>query len=73
MLKRFSSELNKRSVIDALRCLHCLALGHVARNCSFPSKCRKCEPEAGNKHTTALHESYGKTVSVDVRAAEADP
>ena len=32
-----------------------------------------CGPEAGNKHTTALHESYGKTVSVDVRAAEADP
>ena len=78
LFKSFSNECKKRSVIDAGRCLNCLALGHVARNCSFPSKCRKCGPKAGNKHATVLHESYGKTsyaktISVDVWAAEAEP
>ena len=73
MLKSYSNELKKRRVIKAGRCLNCPALGHVARNFSFQSKCRKCGPKAGNKHATVLHESYGKTVSVDVGAAEADP
>ena len=73
LFKSFSNECKKRSIIDAGRCLNCLALGHVACNCSFPSKCRKCGPTAGNKHATVLHESYGKTISVDVKAAEAEP
>ena len=46
---------------------------HVAQNCFFLSKCHKCGPKAGNKHATVLHESYGKTVSVYMEAAEADP
>ena len=35
MLKSFSNELKKRSVIDAGRCINCIALRYVARNCSF--------------------------------------
>ena len=73
LFKSFSNECKKRSIIDAGRCLNCLALGHVARNCSFPSKCRKSGTKAGNKHATVLHESYAKTISVDVGAAEAEP
>ena len=73
LFKSYCNECKKRSIIEAGRYLNCLALGHVARNCSFPSNCRKCGPKAGNKHATVLHESYGKTISVDVGAAEAEP
>ena len=68
MFKSFSNELKKSSVINVGRCFNCLALGHVARNCSIPPKCHKCGPKAGNMHDTALHESYGKTGSVNVGA-----
>ena len=35
--------------INAGRCLNCLSLGHRARGCAFPSKCRKCSPKFEQK------------------------
>ena len=46
------------------RSLNCLSLGHVIRNCAFPSKCRKCGPKFHTKHAGALHESFVPVSSV---------
>ena len=44
--------------MGAGRCLNCLSLGHMVRNCMAPSKCRWCGPACSNKHAGALHELY---------------
>ena len=46
------------------RCLNCLSLGHVVRNCAFPSKCRRRGPKFHSKHAGALHESFVPVSSV---------
>ena len=57
--------------MDAGRCLNCLSTGHVVRDCSFCSKCRKCGPNVKLKHASVLHNFYAKSNSVNFGAAEA--
>ena len=40
------------------RCLNCLLLGHMVRNCMAPLKCRRCGPACSGKHAGALHAFY---------------
>ena len=68
--KNLSNDRKKRTVTDAGRCLNCLSLGHVVRNCMFPSKCRRCGPKPTNKHAGVLHEFYFQSRSVNDGAAE---
>ena len=56
--KTLTNEQKKRVVVDAGRCLNCLSLGHVVRNCQSLSKCRRCGPRSSNKHAGPLHESF---------------
>ena len=67
--KSMTDERKRRAVIEAGRCLNCLSLGHVVKNCPLPSKCRRCGPKSGSKHAGALHESYAQSRCVDVGAA----
>ena len=69
--KGFSIERQRRVVMDAGRCLNCLSTGHVVRDCSFSSKCRKCGPNVKLKHASVLHNFYVKSNSVNFGAAEA--
>ena len=48
----------RRTVITAGRCLNCLSTGHLARNCHFQCKCRKCGPNCRAKHSSAIHDCY---------------
>ena len=49
----------RQTVIEAKRCLNCLSVYHFVRDCSRPSKCRKCGPNNyESKHATALHDFY---------------
>ena len=50
-----SDHLKRQTVLDSGRCFNCLSLGHNVRNCGFPCKCRKCNPNHRTKHATALH------------------
>ena len=55
--KHLTGQQQRKTVIDANRCLNCLSRGHLARNCNQISKCRQCGPNSRNKHATALHEA----------------
>ena len=63
-----TDERKRRAVVEAGRCLNCLSLGHVVKNCNLPSKCRRCGPKSGSNHAGALHESYAQSRCVDVGA-----
>ena len=74
--KQFKSktpEQKRKTVIDAARCFtrNCLSLGHFSRECSSSSKCRLCGPHFVPKHSTALHDLYVKSDSVNLGAASA--
>ena len=56
--KTFTNNRKKRVVVGAGRCLNCLSLDHMVRNCMAPSKCRRCGPACSSKHAGALHELY---------------
>ena len=56
--KTFTNERKKRVVVGAGRCINCLSLDHMVRNCMAPSKCRRCGPARSSKHAGALHELY---------------
>ena len=56
--KTFAHERKKRVVVGARRCLNCLSLGHVVRNCIARLKCRRCGPASSSKHAGALHDLY---------------
>ena len=56
--KALSNKAKRQTVIEAKRCINCLSLEHYVRDCSRPTKCRKCGPSNQNKHVTALHECY---------------
>ena len=70
--KSMTDERKKRAVIEAGRCLNCLSLGHVVKNCPLASKCRRCGAKSGSKHAGALHESCAQSRCVDVGAAGAE-
>ena len=53
-----SPKSRRQTVIEAKRCLNCLSLDHIVRNCPRSTKCRKCGPRSQNKHATALHECF---------------
>ena len=57
-------------IINAGRCLNCLSLGHRARDCAFPSKCRNCAPNFEHKHASVLLDLYKQSNSVNFGAAE---
>ena len=61
-------------MVGSGRCLICLSLGHVVRNCAFPSKCRRCGPKFHSKHAGALHENFVllSTVAGGVDKSEQD-
>ena len=69
--KGLSIERQRRVVMDAGRCLNCLSTGHVVRDCSFSSKCRKWGRNVKLKHASVLHNFYVKSISVNFGAAEA--
>ena len=50
----------KKIVLNASRCLNCLALGHFVRDCPLDCKCTGCRTKSMNKHTSALHELFSK-------------
>ena len=54
--KNLSHERKRQAVMGSGRCLNCLSLGHVVRNCAFLSKCRRCGPKFQSKHAGTLHE-----------------
>ena len=56
VFKSYSDKLKRQTVMDAKRCLNCLSVEHFVRDCSHPSKCRKCSPNCQNKHAGALHD-----------------
>ena len=56
--KIFANERKKRVVVGAGRCLNCLSLGHMVRNCMAPSRRRRCGPACSSKHVGELHELY---------------
>ena len=58
IFKDLSSKSRRQTVIEAKRCLDCLSLDHIARNCPRSTKCRKCGPRSQNKHATELHECF---------------
>ena len=58
-----------KTVIDAARCFNCLSLGHFSRECTSSSKYRLCGPHFGPKHSTASHELYVNSYSVNLGAA----
>ena len=60
----------KAKIIEANRCLNCLATGHIAFNCPKDMKCRICGPGRGKKHASALHEAFTSSKSVSLGAAE---
>ena len=68
--KTLSPDQKKRTVVAAGRCLNCLSLGHVMRNCLVLSKCRRCGPRVNNKHAGPLHECFSRLRSVAGGAAE---
>ena len=69
--KVLPTNLKRQTVFDAKRCLNCLSLNHMVRNCAYPSKCRKCRPDCRTKHATALHDYYVKPDDETLGAAEA--
>ena len=58
-------------VFGAKRCLNCLSLNHMVRNCAYLSICRKCRPDCRTKHATALHDYYVKPDDENLGATEA--
>ena len=56
--KIFANERKKRVVVGAGRCLNCLSLDHILRNCMAPSRLRRCGPACSSKHAGELHELY---------------
>ena len=56
--KTFTNNREKRVVVSARRCLNCLSLDHMVRNCMAPSKFCRCGPACSSKHSGALHELY---------------
>ena len=58
IFKDISPKSRRQTVIEAKRCLNCLSLDHIVRNCSRSTKCRECGPRSQNKHATALHECF---------------
>ena len=56
--KTLTNERKKRVVVGARRCLNCLSLDHMVRNCTAPSRCRRCGPACSSKHAGVLHELY---------------
>ena len=69
--KSKTPEQKRKTVIDAARCFNCLSLGHFSRECTSSSKCRLCGPHFGPKHSTALHDLYVRSDSVNLGAASA--
>ena len=68
--KVLPTNLKRQTVFGAKRCLNCLSLNHMVRNCAYPSKC-KCRPDCRTKHATALHDYYVKPDDETFGAAEA--
>ena len=58
IFKDLSPKSRRQTVIEAKRCLNCLSLDHIVRNCPRSTKCRKCELRSQNKHATALHKCF---------------
>ena len=46
-------------------------MGHFSRECTSSSKCRLCGPHFGPKHSTAVHDLYVSSDSVNLGAASA--
>ena len=65
-----SIDCKRQVIINDGRCLNCLSLGHRARGCAFPSKCRKCGPNFEHKYVGVLHDLYKQSNSVNFGAAE---
>ena len=65
-----SKEDKKRTVMNAGRCLNCLAVGHFARRCSLDSKCSICGPGGPHKHASALHDVFVGSKSDGAGAAD---
>ena len=65
-----SIDCKRQMIINAGRCLNCLSLGHLARDCAFPLKCRKWVPNFEHKHSSILHHLYKQSNSVNFGAAE---
>ena len=57
-LKTFINAHKMRIVVATERCLNCLSLGYMVRNCMVPLKCRRCGPACSSKQAGALHELY---------------
>ena len=64
--KSKTPEQKRKTVIDTARCFYCLSLGHFSRECTSSSKCRLCGPHFGPKHSTALHDLYVRSDSVNL-------
>ena len=63
-------------MIKAGRCLNCLSMEHLARNCPSRCKCRKCGPNCRAKHSSAIHDCYeSQTVGAagETKAAPGSP
>ena len=69
--KSKTPEQKRKTVINAARCFNCLSLGHFSRECTSLSKCRLCGLHFGPKHSTALHDLYVNSDSVNFGAANA--
>ena len=66
----------RQTVIKAGRCLNCLSMEHLARNCPSRCKCRKCGPNCRAKHSSAIHDCYeSQTVGAagETKAAPGSP
>ena len=71
LFKSKTPEQKRKTVIDAARCFNCLSLGHFSRECTSSSKCRLYGSHFAPKHSTALHELYANSDSVNLGAASA--
>ena len=50
----------KEKLLNAGRCLNCLAAGHFAWDCPLDCKYTTCGTKSMNKHTCALHDLFSK-------------
>ena len=63
-----SKDDKKQIVMNANRCLNCLAKRHFARKCSLVCKCTVCGPNNVHKHATALHDVFGGITPAELGA-----
>ena len=64
-----SMDDKKEIVMNANRCLNCLAKGHFARKCSLVCKCTVCGPNNVHKHAIALHDVFVGITRAELGAA----